>query len=136
MYRQSFKQRILSVRLCNKGTTIYLKPAYHITRVPFRQKIRICKNPVSILYKSIADRYRPVRVADGPITARCRFIKNASWELTISDFAHVQGDMENHCSHTLQSCFLCSAHVLFSNKDMISHGYSHVRQGLLQKVHK
>ena len=24
-------------------------------------------------------RYRPVRVADGPITARCRFIKNASW---------------------------------------------------------
>ena len=36
-------------------------------------------NPVSILHKSIAGRYRPVRVADGPITARCRFIKNASW---------------------------------------------------------
>ena len=35
--------------------------------------------PVSILHKSIAGRYRPVRVADGPITARCRFIKNASW---------------------------------------------------------
>ena len=35
--------------------------------------------PVSILYKSIAGRYRPVRVADGPITARNRFIKNASW---------------------------------------------------------
>ena len=35
--------------------------------------------PVSILYKSTVDRYRPVRVADGPITARCRFIKNASW---------------------------------------------------------
>ena len=34
--------------------------------------------PVSILHKSIAGRYRPVRVADGPITARCRFIKNAS----------------------------------------------------------
>ena len=33
---------------------------------------------VSILYKSIAGRYRPVRVADGPITARYRFIKNAS----------------------------------------------------------
>ena len=30
--------------------------------------------PVSILYKSIAGRYRPVRVADGPITTRCRFI--------------------------------------------------------------
>ena len=36
--------------------------------------------PVSILYKSIADRYRPVRVADGPITARYRFLKNASWD--------------------------------------------------------
>ena len=37
-------------------------------------------NPLSILYKSIAGRYRPVRVADGLITARCRFIKNASRE--------------------------------------------------------
>ena len=36
-------------------------------------------SPVSILYKSIAGRYRPVRVADGPITAHYRFIKNASW---------------------------------------------------------
>ena len=35
--------------------------------------------PVSILYKSIAGRYRPVRVADGLITARYRFIKNASY---------------------------------------------------------
>ena len=35
-------------------------------------------SPVSILHKSIAGRYRPVRVADGPITARYRFIKNAS----------------------------------------------------------
>ena len=35
--------------------------------------------PVSILYKSTAGRYRPVRVADGPITASCRFIKNSSW---------------------------------------------------------
>ena len=37
--------------------------------------------PVSILHKSIAGRYRPVSVADGPITARCRFIKNASWDI-------------------------------------------------------
>ena len=35
---------------------------------------------VSILHKSIAGRYRPVRVADGPMTARCRFTKNASSE--------------------------------------------------------
>ena len=33
--------------------------------------------PVSILYKSIAGRYRPVSVADGPITARYRFIKRS-----------------------------------------------------------
>ena len=33
---------------------------------------------LSILHKSLAGRYRPVRVADGPITTRCRFIKNAS----------------------------------------------------------
>ena len=39
--------------------------------------------PVSILYKSIADCYRPVRVADGPITARYRFIKNASWDVAM-----------------------------------------------------
>ena len=31
-------------------------------------------NPVSILHKSIEGRYRPVRVADGPITARYRFM--------------------------------------------------------------
>ena len=36
-------------------------------------------HPVSILHKSIAGRYWSVRVADGPIKARCRFIKNACW---------------------------------------------------------
>ena len=35
--------------------------------------------PASILYKSIAGRYRPVSYPDGPITARHRFIKNAYW---------------------------------------------------------
>ena len=39
------------------------------------------KIPVSSLYKSIAGRYRPVRVADGPITARYGFLKNASWDV-------------------------------------------------------
>ena len=39
-----------------------------------------CISPASIIYKSIAGRYRPVRVADGPITARYRFINNASGE--------------------------------------------------------
>ena len=36
------------------------------------------KFPASIIYKSIAGRHRPVRVADGPITARYRFMNNAS----------------------------------------------------------
>ena len=44
--------------------------------------------PVSILHKSIAGRYRPVRVADGPITARYRFIKNASWDLASDQILH------------------------------------------------
>ena len=34
---------------------------------------------VGILHKSIADGYRPVRVADGQITVRGGFIKTASW---------------------------------------------------------
>ena len=46
--------------------------------VLLRYRLRLSYIPVSILHKSIAGRYRPVRVADGPITARCRFIKNAS----------------------------------------------------------
>ena len=29
--------------------------------------------PVSIQRKSLSGRHRPVRVADGPMTARCRF---------------------------------------------------------------
>ena len=41
--------------------------------------IKFMMFPASILYKSIAGRYRPIRVADGPITARYRFIKNAYW---------------------------------------------------------
>ena len=43
------------------------------------KKAWVLSYPVSILYKSIAGRYRPVRVADGPITACYRFIKNACW---------------------------------------------------------
>ena len=43
-----------------------------------------CSFPASILYKSTAGRYRPVRAADGPITARCRFLKNAYWIISSS----------------------------------------------------
>ena len=45
-----------------------------------RQKYRAnTAFPATILYKSIARRYRPVSYPDGPITARYRFIKNADW---------------------------------------------------------
>ena len=52
----------------------------------------MAQNPVSNLHKSIAGRYRLVRVADGPITARCRFIKNSSWEGMVEDLK----DIERH----------------------------------------
>ena len=45
--------------------------------------------PVSILHISIAGCYRPVRVADGPITARSRLIKNASW--LVGNFIYIFG---------------------------------------------
>ena len=51
-------------------------------------------NPASILYKSIADRYRPVSYPDGPITARYRFIKNADWEY--SSFGVMQYEFISH----------------------------------------
>ena len=38
-----------------------------------KQEHRMRVPPVSILRKSISGRHRPVRVADGPMTARCRF---------------------------------------------------------------
>ena len=46
--------------------------------------------PGSILYKSIAGRYRPVSYTDGPITARYRFIKNANWDVNCAViFVHI-----------------------------------------------
>ena len=50
--------------------------------------------PAGMLYKSTAGRYRPDRVADGPIMARCRFMWNAYWDTIcllfyIVYFAHI-----------------------------------------------
>ena len=50
------------------------------------------QNAVSILYKSIAGRYRPVSCPDGPITARYRFIKNAYWECSSFPILVVYGE--------------------------------------------
>ena len=65
-------------RLCESESSL----GVHVPRNVFwRCGTYFCKYSflVSILHKSIAGRYWPLRVADGPITARCRFIKNASW---------------------------------------------------------
>ena len=59
---------------CNIITYMYV-----ITSNQFQSQNSVI--PVRILYKSTAGRYRPVRVADGPITARYRFIKNAIWDV-------------------------------------------------------
>ena len=45
-------------------------------------------DPASIIYKSTAGRHRPVSYPDGPITARCRFIKNAYWGERTNDAHH------------------------------------------------
>ena len=50
-----------------------------IAKTNFVQSNSACI-PASILYKSIADRYRSVSYPDEPITARYRFIKTASWD--------------------------------------------------------
>ena len=57
---------------------------YHIwaassENMPSNMSKKWITSSASIQHKSIAGRYRPVRVADGPIKARCRFINNASW---------------------------------------------------------
>ena len=71
------------------------------------------QNPVSILYKSIAGRYRPVRVADGPITARYRFIKNAGWEAVRG--MKLKLSRNDHKISLYKNCvFIAVAHTLSS----------------------
>ena len=69
---------------------VSLKQVHHGSLAPF---------PVSILHKSIAGRYRPVRVADGPTTACYRFIKNAGWAFSFNDFFHFECRNYKHIPH-------------------------------------
>ena len=62
-----------------------------------------CACPANILHKSIAGRYRPVSYPDGPITARCRFIKNASWVLPMARKKKRWGTMDCMKSQILSS---------------------------------
>ena len=74
-------------QICMKCQSLFFwrkKKFFKLSAVIFIQSILSVNYlyPASILYKSVAGRYRPVRVADGPITARYRFIKNAYWVIT------------------------------------------------------
>ena len=63
--------------------------------------------PVSILQKSTAGRYRPVRVADGPITARCRLWRMLAGMLPVSGHRHsIQVSFAIFISVFLLICFL------------------------------
>ena len=54
-----------------------------ITVIPVKSLSVKKELPASILYKSIAGRYRPVSYPYGPITAHYSFIKNAYWKSTL-----------------------------------------------------
>ena len=68
----------------NGSVQIQIWKSPHQKRVSWT--FMVCIFPASILFKSIAGRYRPVSYPDGPITARYRFIKNAYWVITCSVF--------------------------------------------------
>ena len=91
--------------------------------------------PVSIQNESIAGRYRPVRVADGPKTARCRLTKNASWDfrqpkiqsvvvLTTKPLSGLRGctvDLSPRWPHMSEDTFLTFRLVYFnSTRKLIS----------------
>ena len=87
------KLRILPKTLEKTGLR---KQCLHYLRQQFETLMDVCKlwfirgrvHPASILYKSTAGRYRPVSYPDGPITARCRFIKNAYWAASYNAYVN------------------------------------------------
>ena len=73
-------QKPLFLLTCSSEGSMFEPPYLTTSLYAYKSAGWMANSSVSILYKSIAGRYWPVRVADGPITARYRFIKNASWE--------------------------------------------------------
>ena len=66
---KKFKPNLVPVNFIK----ILSRPSHQIYKMPQKEIVAYAwLNPVSILRKSISGR-RPVRVADGPMTARCRF---------------------------------------------------------------
>ena len=78
--------------ICHHGEMITIYLNVHLIYI-IHKSAEIRYVPASILHKSRAGRYRPDRVADGPITARCRFIKNASWGITSINHQVYQSDI-------------------------------------------
>ena len=97
-------------------------------------------NPVNILYKSKAGCYRPVRVADGPITACYRFIKNASWESATIDNKGIQPRFNaQHSGWNFQQTTFWSIYLIFpGKKNVISCELSPVEKKsiFLEKIEK
>ena len=62
--------------------------------------------PASILYKSIAGRYRPVSYPDGPITARYTFIQNAYrvWYMATTRFHSGTAVQSLYNDHAREKC--------------------------------
>ena len=70
--------------------------------------------PVSILHKSITGRYRPVRVGDGPITARCRFIASTARDAR-SPPRTVSSTVENMIMESNIQRYILSAEIALTN---------------------
>ena len=77
--RRGDNERIILIDCIRTSTYAWLVCGNFVFSVSLRYIISLSTRPASILYKSTAGRYRPVSYPDGPITARCRFIKNACW---------------------------------------------------------
>ena len=82
LYKRLFEIREFEISRVDCTWFYWVSSCYGLGNVAHAQLPQVEKNsssPVTILYKSIAGRYRPVSYPDGPITARYRFIKNADW---------------------------------------------------------
>ena len=69
--------------------------------------------PASILYKSIAGRYRPVSYPDGPISARYRFMKTVHWYVNVLCSIEDSGGLLDlfDCAEVQVTCWLMCAFI-------------------------
>ena len=94
-----------AVRICPKTR---FRIARSISQITFTHPY-----PASILHKSIAGLYWSVRVADGPITARYRFIKYVNWEAAIKLISII---IKLHTFIHFCHVLICSSHTTCENE--------------------